>query len=150
MIIGIFWLVSTILAWFLFVSFFLFLFSSFLPFLFFVVCVLFIYFLCMFISLGDFILLVFSLALYFNCLLLYFIQYFCIIKKKGTISFISTICHFYLEGYVCMYTLSLIYCTRIFVKTLTNILWQPMWEKNLKKNEYMSMYNWITLLYTWN
>ena len=107
MIIGIFWLVSTILAWFLFVSFFLFLFSSFLPFLFFVVCVLFIYFLCMFISLGDFILLVFSLALYFNCLLLYFIQYFCIIKKKGTISFISTICHFYLEGYVCMYTLSL-------------------------------------------
>ena len=24
-----------------------------------------------------------------------------------------------------------------------------IWEKNLKNNEYMYMYNWITLLYTW-
>ena len=106
MIVGIFWLVSTILAWFLFVSFFLFLFSSFLLFLFFVVCVY--LFFCLFISLGDFILLVFSLALYLNCLLLYFIQYFCIIKKKGTISFISTICPIFIwkAMYVCILSLS--------------------------------------------
>ena len=26
----------------------------------------------------------------------------------------------------------------------------PKWEKNLKKNRYRYMYNWITLLYTWN
>ena len=33
---------------------------------------------------------------------------------------------------------------------LRNILWKPIWEKNLKKNEYMYIYNWITLLYTWS
>ena len=27
---------------------------------------------------------------------------------------------------------------------------QPTQDKNLKKNSYMYMYNWITLLYTWN
>jgi len=48
------------------VSFFLFL----AVFVFCSVCLFF----CLFISLGDFILLVFSLALYLNCLLLYFIQ----------------------------------------------------------------------------
>ena len=24
-----------------------------------------------------------------------------------------------------------------------------MWDKNLKKNGYMYVYNWITVLYTW-
>ena len=32
--------------------------------------------------------------------------------------------------------------------TLLNILQQPNWEKNLKGNEYMYMYSWITLLHT--
>ena len=27
---------------------------------------------------------------------------------------------------------------------------EPKWEKNLEKNRYMYIYNWITLLYTWN
>ena len=40
------------------------------------------------------------------------------------------------------------YCTA--QEILLNILWQPNWEKNLKKNRYVYMYNWITLLYTWN
>ena len=77
MIIGIFWLVSTTLSWFLFVSLFLFL-SPFLAVscLLFVVCVSFIFY--MLVHLGDFTSLVFSLALYLNCLLLDFIQYFCI------------------------------------------------------------------------
>lgn len=98
MIIGIFWLVSITLSWFLFVSLLLFL-SPFLA----VSCLFFcsvcqFYFLhaCWEISTS----LVFSLALYLNCLLLDFIQYFCIIKKGGTISFISTVCHLY----VCTHT----------------------------------------------
>ena len=34
--------------------------------------------------------------------------------------------------------------------TLPNILWWSMWEKNLKENGCVSMYNWITLLYSRN
>ena len=34
--------------------------------------------------------------------------------------------------------------------TLPNILWQSMWEKNLKNNGCVFMYNWITLLYSRN
>ena len=38
----------------------------------------------------------------------------------------------------------------VYIKPLPNILWWSIWEKNLKKNGYMYMYNWITLLYIWN
>ena len=114
MIIGIFWLVSTTLSWFLFVSLFLFL-SPFLAVscLLFVVCVSFIFY--MLVHLGDFTSLVFSLALYLNCLLLDFIQYFCIIKKRR-----NNFLYQYCLPFVCMYThthtpsLSLSY-TKIFV-----------------------------------
>jgi len=108
MIIGIFWLVSTTLSWFLFVSLFLFL-SPFLAVscLLFVVCVSFIFY--MLVHLGDFTLLVFSLALYLNCLLLDFIQYFCIIKKGATISFISTVCRLYVCTPTHTFSLSLIH-----------------------------------------
>ena len=34
--------------------------------------------------------------------------------------------------------------------TLPNILWQPIWEKNLKGNGYVYMYDWIPLLYSRN
>ena len=54
------------------------------------------------VHLGDFTFLVFRLALYLNCLLLDFIQYFYIIEKAGNISFICTICHFNQKPmYVC-------------------------------------------------
>lgn len=100
MIIGIFWLVSTTLSWFLFVSLFL-CFSPFLAvsclFVFFVVCVSFMFY--MLVHLGDFTSLVFSLALYLNCLLLDFIQYFCTIKK-GRDNFLYQYC----LPFVCMHT----------------------------------------------
>ena len=37
-------------------------------------------------------------------------------------------------------------------ETLLNTLWQPIWEQNpnKKKSAYMYVYNWLTLLYTWN
>ena len=35
-------------------------------------------------------------------------------------------------------------------RTLLNILFKTIWEKNLKKHEYVYMYSWITLLYTQN
>ena len=31
-----------------------------------------------------------------------------------------------------------------------NIMWQPKWEKNLKRNRDMCMYSLITFLFTWN
>ena len=33
---------------------------------------------------------------------------------------------------------------------LPNVLWWFMWEKNLRKNGYVYMYNWITVLYSRN
>ena len=35
-------------------------------------------------------------------------------------------------------------------RTLSNILWLSIWEKNLKENGCVYMYNWITLLYSRN
>ena len=35
-------------------------------------------------------------------------------------------------------------------RTVPNIQWQSMWEKNLKENVCMYMHNWITLLYSRN
>ena len=35
-------------------------------------------------------------------------------------------------------------------RELYSVLCNSIWEKNLKKNWYMYMYNWITLLGTWN
>ena len=34
--------------------------------------------------------------------------------------------------------------------TLLNVIWHPGWEGSLGQNEYMYMYGWIPLLYTWN
>ena len=39
---------------------------------------------------------------------------------------------------------------RIAQGTLLGILWWSIWEKNLKKNRCVYMYNWITLLYRRN
>ena len=33
---------------------------------------------------------------------------------------------------------------------MLNIIQQPKREKNLQEMSYMYMYNWVTLLYTWN
>lgn len=119
MIIGIFWLVSTTLSWFLFVSLLLFL-SPFLAVscLFFVVCVSFIFY--MLVHLGDFTSLVFSLALYLNCLLLDFIQYFCIIKK-GRNNFLYQYC----LPLVCMYTHTLSLSFSLIYKNF----WKPGSQK---------------------
>jgi len=35
-------------------------------------------------------------------------------------------------------------------RTLPNILWSSVWEKNVKENGCVYMYNWITLLYSRN
>ena len=39
---------------------------------------------------------------------------------------------------------------RIEQRSLPSILWWSMWEKNLKENGCVYMYNWITLLYSRN
>ena len=35
-------------------------------------------------------------------------------------------------------------------ETTLNILGQLIWQKKVKENEYMDMYNSVILLYTWN
>ena len=40
------------------------------------------------------------------------------------------------------------YCIK--QRILLNILQLPKWEKNLKSNRCMYVYNWMTFLYTWN
>ena len=34
--------------------------------------------------------------------------------------------------------------------TLQNVMWQPGWEGSLGENGYMYMYDWVSLLFTWN
>ena len=40
--------------------------------------------------------------------------------------------------------------SHVLRETLLNALWWPIWEKNLKKGEFVYIYNWFTLLYSKN
>ena len=56
-----------------------------------------------------------------------------------------------------MYIYTLLYLKKIIIKDLlystgNTALYSVItkWEKNLKKKSYICLYNWISLLYTWN